>query len=196
MGKKDKNLNEELEHDNHDMEHDYDGITEQNNPAPYWIVALFLVTICFSLVYAVKYFGYPDNKMDQSSIYERKMAEHKSTQDALIDAAAEAEPRDESELIAEGETLYKEKGCLACHGLNGEGNNIGPNLTDNYWINGCSLDEVINVIAEGRPTKGMTPYKTMMTPAQIESLSIYILKSLVGSNVANGKEAQGEECVE
>ena len=174
--------------------HNYDGIQELNNPPPYWITLIFLVTIAFSMFYVVQFFGYPDNGKDQTSIYEQKVAEFEAKRTAMQQQASGGVILDETEIIAAGKKLYDEKGCMACHGLNAEGNNIGPNLTDNFWLNGCSIEDITKLITEGKPAKGMTPYKSMMTSKQIGQLAIYIKKSLVGSEPANGKAAQGEEC--
>lgn len=173
--------------------HEYDGIKELNNPAPNWILFVLMGSVFFSLIYVIHYFGYPDNKMDQASEYERKVTEFKEKIAANDPGAALELSSDE--IIAAGSKLYAEKGCLACHGQQGEGNAIGPNLTDNYWINGCSTNDIVNIITNGNPTKGMTAYKSMMTADQIKNLSTYILESVVGSNPTNGKAPQGEECL-
>ncbi len=188
--------NKDTLHDEaHEEEHNFDGITEHNNPAPTWIIILFLVTIGFSGLYAIHYFGHPNMDNDQTSEYNRKVAEFEIEKLAMREAnKAEGGELSQADILAEGRSLYAEKGCIACHGTMGEGNNIGPNLSDNAWLNGCSPEELIDVIANGRPTKGMTPYKTMMTEDQIAHVTSYILEELVGSNPANGKEAQGEVC--
>ena len=172
--------------------HEYDGIKELNNPAPLWVIILFLVTIGFSGVYLVKYFGYPNNGMDQASEY--KAAVDSQKQNLKADATSKGNSMSESEMIFAGEKLFNEKGCIACHGLKGEGNAVGPNLCDNFWINGCKPNDITHTISEGRPEKGMTPFKATLTEAQISQISTFILKSLVGSNPANAKAAQGVEC--
>lgn len=174
--------------------HEYDGIKELNNRAPAWIILTFIATIAFSGVYAIRYFGHPENGMDQVSEYNKSSAAFDAKKKAMQDEADGGATLSDEDIIAEGAKLYMEKGCLACHGMNGEGNAIGPNLTDNFWINGCSIEDISNVISEGRAEKGMTPYKAMMSEKQIKNLSTYILKSLVGSNPANAKDPQGEEC--
>jgi cytochrome c oxidase cbb3-type subunit 3 len=174
--------------------HDYDGIKELNNPPPYWITLIFLVTIAFSMFYVIQFFGYPDNGKDQISLYEQKVAEFEVKRAEMQEQSSGGVVLNDAEMLAEGEKLYTEKGCMACHGLKGEGNNIGPNLTDNFWLNGCSEEDITKIITEGKPTKGMTPYKNMMTEKQIGHLTSYIKKSLVGSKPANEKAAQGEEC--
>lgn len=187
------NNNKNQEPENHE-EHNFDGITELNNKAPAWIVFIFLATIGFAGIYAIRYFGHPNNNMDQVSEYKQNVAVFEQKKKEMQKTLPSGGQQNLEEMIADGKNLFLEKGCIACHGMHGEGNNIGPNLTDNYWINGCSQEELINVITEGRPQKGMTPYKTMMSEQQIKSVATFILNSLVGSNPENGKDPQGEEC--
>lgn len=109
-------------------------------------------------------------------------------------AAGKGNAMNNKEKIAAGEKLYKEKGCVVCHGAFGEGNKIGPNLCDEFWISGCKHEEVVRTITEGKPEKGMTPFKSVLSEAQIDQMAAFILGSLVGSNPAGGKEAQGNKC--
>ena len=185
--------------DNHDDEKihdgsDSDGIKELNNPAPNWIIFVFLLTYGFSLFYAIHYFGYPNNGNDQTTEYKNRMAAVDQEKKQLQAASNGGVIMTKEEIIAEGAKLFLQKGCIACHGLKGEGNQIGPNLTDNFWINGCSEENVIKMVTEGKPEKGMTPFKTMMTPEQIKTVSLYVLQGLVGSNPENAKAPQGVEC--
>jgi cytochrome c oxidase cbb3-type subunit 3 len=179
---------EGLHHDD-----DFDGIKELNNPAPNWIILVFLATIGFSFIYAIHYFGYPDNAKDQASEYVQSVTAAAKANASKPSAGGTAS-QTEAEMLTSGAALYTQKGCIACHGVKGEGNPIGPNLTDNYSINGCSLADINHLITEGKPEKGMTPFKTMLTPDEIKSVSLFIAKKLVGSNPANGKAAQGVEC--
>ena len=175
--------------------HDYDGIKEQNNPAPFWITLLFLVTVGFSLFYFIHYFGYPGNKRDQASEYEKSLAEFKEKQDAIQAARKEDMPElSMSEMVEKGKALFVKNACMACHGAKGEGNNIGPNLTDEFWLNGCSEEDLMHIIANGKPTKGMTPYKGMMQEEEIKYVANYILNELVGSSPTNPKDPQGVKC--
>jgi cytochrome c oxidase cbb3-type subunit III len=180
--------------DNHHEEHNFDGITELNNAAPTWIVILFLVTIGFSGIYAIRYFGYPGADNNQAREYEKRSEAH--NQKYAVANAGNGGDFDFMlpENLQAGAAIYTEKGCIACHGTQGEGNAIGPNLTDNAWIHGCSPAEVAAIIANGVPEKGMTPYKAMLSEKQINQLTGYILNNLVGSEPANGKEPQGTDC--
>lgn len=175
--------------------HEYDGIKELNNPPPAWIIIVFLVTIGFSLIYAVRYFGYPDNKMDQDSEYERRVAAFdEKIKEQKAEETGEMPELTDAEIALAGKKLYAEQGCLACHGMNGEGNNIGPNLTDNFWIHGCSEEDVSKIIREGNPMKGMTAFGNKMTEEQINSVTKYILLTLIASNPDNAKDPEGEVC--
>jgi cytochrome c oxidase cbb3-type subunit III len=180
--------------DKYFSDHDYDGIKELNNPSPYWVLFLFMATVGFSLFYAVHYFGYPDNGKDQVSEYNQQMAAAGKQQADQNQSQNKGIALTDKEVAEEGTRLFTSKGCIACHGTKGEGNAIGPNLTDSFWIHGCKQADVIKVIAEGVPEKGMTPFKSLMTEVQIKSITAYILGTLVGSNPPNGKAPQGVEC--
>ena len=193
MAKKIKNTAENAA-DEHEHKDDFDGIKELNNPAPNWIILVFLVTIAFSLIYAIRYFGYPNNGKDQVSEYKQSSAEFDKLHGQQADAAKGGPVVGQEEMIASGALLFTQKGCIACHGMKGEGNVIGPNLTDNFWLNGCSMENVTHMITEGKPEKGMTPFKTMLTPDEIKNLAAFILRKLVGSNPPNPKAPQGVEC--
>lgn len=190
-----QNMNENREDENYVSDHDYDGIRELNNPSPYWVLFLFLGTIGFSLFYAVHYFGYPNNGKDQISEYTQQMTAA-SQQLAGLNPGSKNSilSLDNKEMMTQGAKLFAEKGCIACHGAKGEGNAIGPNMTDNFWIHGCKPSDVLKTISGGVPEKGMTPYKSILTESQINSLTVYILGNLKGSNLPNSKAPQGVEC--
>jgi cytochrome c oxidase cbb3-type subunit 3 len=194
MIEENKNFSENIHDDKVHDGSDSDGIKELDNPAPNWIIFVFLLTYGFSLFYAIHYFGYPENGNDQQTEYKNKIAAVALAQKQLQQDSNGGVVMTKEEMMADGAKLYLQKGCIACHGMKGEGNQVGPNLTDNYWINGCTQEKLITMITEGKPEKGMTPYKTMMTPDQIKNISIFIKDQLVGSNPANAKPPQGVEC--
>jgi len=78
---------------------------------------------------------------------------------------------------------------VACHATGGAGN-IGPNLTDNFWIHGGRADSVALTIMNGVAAKGMPTWGNMLSDDQIKSTAIYV-KSLKGTNPANPKAPQG-----
>ena len=82
--------------------------------------------------------------------------------------------------------------CVACHGNHGEGG-IGPNLTDNYWINGDgSFNAIVKVIQDGVPAKGMITWKPLLKPEDLLDVASHVYK-LRGTHPANAKAPQGEK---
>lgn len=82
--------------------------------------------------------------------------------------------------------------CASCHGENGEGR-IGPNLADEYWINGDrSKASVLLMISEGQVKKGMPAWKHVFHPKDLEAIADLVM-SFQGTNPANAKAPQGEK---
>lgn len=183
---------ETAQNEEHDLEHNYDGIQELDNPPPRWIMAIFYLTIGFSIIYAAYYFWLDVGDL-QDAQYAKKSQIHDARYQMTGGESEEMEVLTEASDIDEGKTIYSEMSCFACHGMNGEGNAIGPNLTDNAWIHGCDFQSVFNIIKNGSVAKGMAAYKTQLSDSRIQLVTSYVL-SLKGSNPANAKEAQGENC--
>jgi len=95
--------------------------------------------------------------------------------------------------VEAGKALFQAKACFACHGMNGEGNQLGPNLTDNFTKHGCNEEDYIKVITNGVPGTAMVAYKAQLKPEEIKQLAKFVA-SLKGSNPANAKAPEGEEC--
>jgi len=94
----------------------------------------------------------------------------------------------EADLTA-GRAIYV-KNCLTCHGNAGEGNAIGPNLTDNYWINGGTNDEIYRSVHTGIPAKGMQAWQYSLPANDLMKVSSYVI-SLIGTNPSNARQPQG-----
>lgn len=177
------------------LDHDYDGIRELNNILPPWWVALFYVTIAMGVVYFAYYhvFDYGDSQKEE---YEAAVAQAEKSVKAYL--ASRSDLVDESSVtvisdatqLAVGAAIYQTN-CISCHGTAGEGNTIGPNLTDQYWLHGGNIKDVFKTIKYGVPEKGMISWKSQLRPADMQKVASYIL-SLQGTNPPNGKEAQGE----
>lgn len=177
------------------LDHEYDGIRELDNHMPTWWLWLFYVTIAFSVGYMVYYYmlGGPD----QHELYEMEMAaaEEKYNLGDQPDPAGQSDftwtYSDDPAKIEEGKELFMSNAtlCFTCHGGNGEGL-VGPNLTDQYWIHGCSAEEMATSISQGFPDKGMMPYGSgqPLSNEKLQSLISYIA-TLQGTEPANAKAA-------
>ncbi|MCU0442139.1 MAG: c-type cytochrome [Bacteroidia bacterium] len=177
-----------------ELDHDYDGIKELNNPIPFWFNLLFYGTIFFGFIYMLVYFAF-DAAPLQAKEYEIELAEAKIAKEEyvkkagnLIDESNVVMLADASQL-SEGATLYTSK-CAVCHGDKGEGK-VGPNLTDVYWLHGGDIQSVFKTIKYGVPSKGMVAWQNSMNGMQMQQLASYVL-SLQGTNPPGAKEPQGE----
>lgn len=175
------------------FEHEYDGIREYDNPLPGWWLFLFWATILFSAWYLLYYqFGHGETVEQQ---YDREMLALYDMQtkqllklgpitDVTIGGLA-AKP----DMMASARGLFAQR-CAVCHGQAAQGN-IGPNLTDAYWLHGGKPTEIYHLITEGVPSKGMIAWKTQLGAGQILALAAYV-GTLQGTNPPNPKAPQGE----
>ena len=175
------------------LDHDYDGIKELDNALPPWWKYGFYITIFVAIFYILK-FEVWHTGMNPTEEYNTEMAEAKVETDAYL--ASMKENVDEKSVvmldaagIATGKVLFT-KTCVACHSPNG-GGGVGPNLTDNYVIHGATIQDIFKTIKYGYPDKGMQSWQSNFSPVEMQQLSSYI-KSLVNTNVADGKAPQGD----
>ena len=180
------------QNEEHDVEHSYDGIQELDNPPPRWIMAIFYLTIGFSIIYAAYFFWFDVGDL-QDEQYVKKSQIHDTKYKVANESSSELITLTDAADLEEGKAIFSEMSCFACHGMNGEGNAIGPNLCDDVSLNGCDFQSTFNIIKNGKPAKGMAAYKTQLSDSRIQGVTSYVL-SLRGSNPANAKEPQGETC--
>jgi cytochrome c oxidase cbb3-type subunit III len=172
-------------------DHEYDGIKELDNPPPGWIMAVFYLTIGLSILYGAYFFWlHVGDQQEAEFVKSVEIAKIKYNKEPAIGTIAQLS---DNESIAAGKAIFTAMNCITCHGSNGEGNAIGPNLTDNYWLHGCKFEDIFNTIKNGNPSKGMIAFKAQLTDEKIKQVASYIM-SLKGSNPANGKAPQGEPC--
>ncbi len=173
--------------------HAYDGIHELNNPVPTWFNVLFYGTMIFAAGYLYYYhIGEYGPRQDQE--YENEMVKAAADKRAFL--AKSGEKYDESSvkidqsLILNGKQVFNTS-CAPCHGEKGQGT-IGPNLTDEFWLHGGSINDIFKTIKYGVPAKGMVSWEKNLSAKNIAELSNYIL-SLKGTKPANAKAPQGDE---
>ncbi len=173
--------------------HNYDGVQEFNNPAPFWWQLFFYISIAWSVGYAAYYLfmDSPSSKQELAESLE-KLNSMKPSEAALATitdellSVAVVDP----EQLKVGAKIYVEK-CVACHAPDG-GGLIGPNLTDNYWIHGQgTLSAIYSVIKDGVGDKGMPPWEAMLSSSELVAITGYV-KSIRGKPVATAKPPQGD----
>lgn len=174
-------------------DHEYDGITEMNNPAPFWWQLFFYLSIAFSIGY---YFYYETSGKGPSS--EAEFAE-KMAQIESLQLANRSRGPDEAALLAmlkqpadlqAGRAVYTSK-CAACHAADG-GGLVGPNLTDKAWLHGGRISQIFKTIQDGVLDKGMPAWGALLKGGELQQVSSYVY-SLKGTKPASPKAAQGQE---
>ena len=89
-----------------------------------------------------------------------------------------------------GNAIFQ-KNCASCHGNAGQGG-IGPNMTDDYWIHGAGMDNMVHTIKVGVPAKGMISWQPVLSEEEILQVASFIL-ALHGTNPPSPKKPQGDK---
>lgn len=177
-----------------DIGHSYDGIRELDNVAPPWFTIGFAATILFAFVYMYRYHVSHSAplQIEEFEIEMKKAQAEKEARDKLNPPKVVDENNIKMLSAAEiekGKTAFV-KNCATCHANDG-GGGAGPNLTDDYWLHGGSMNNIFASIKHGYPEKGMPGWIDILGAEQVDQLTSYI-KSLKGSSPAAPKEKQGE----
>lgn len=179
------------------MDHEYDGIQELDNNLPPWWKWGFVLTIVVGVIYLFNYHIFQTSPL-QDEEYQISMATAQAEVDAYLkDQALNVDENTvvaliESSDIGAGLNLFNQY-CTVCH-LEGGAGEVGPNLTDKYWIHGGDVASIFKTIKYGA-RNGMKSWKDELNPVQMQQVSSYIL-TLQGSNPANGKAPEGELFIE
>ena len=172
------------------LDHNYDGIQEYDNPMPGWWVWLFNLSILFAIPYIMWY-----HMGDGSSIHDHYEAELAEQSARLVAEYGELVP-DQATLVSYmtdenglryAHGLFQAK-CATCHSADASGG-TGPNLTDDHWINVTTLEDIADVIINGR--KGTMPaWKDQYTTTEIVLLSSYVAS--LRANPRPGKSPEAD----
>jgi len=175
-----------------DLGHDYDGIRELDNRLPPWWIYGFYLTIIAAGIYLYR-FHISHSGPSSIEEYEKSVVsadlEIKEYLKKKGDAVDEntvvilKSPED----VSAGKTIFQSS-CIACHKESGAGD-VGPNLTDDYWMHGGDIKSVFKTIRYG--INAMPQWQNSYSNKQIAQVASYI-KTLKGTNPPNAKAPQGE----
>lgn len=111
-----------------------------------------------------------------------------------VSAASYAEIAADPDMTAFAQSMAKvlfADNCAACHGSGGQGKiGLFPNLADDDWLWGGSVQEIHATITHGR-IGFMPSFRPTFTDAQADDLADYVL-SLSGHKVDPAKAAKGK----
>ena len=179
--------------------HELDGIKEYDNPMPGWLMAIWWGSLLFAAGYLMFYaLNFGEGTMEAE--YRGQTTAAVADVQAYFNAHPIVPPSPAKLLAGAANPAVLDAGasrfarsCSPCHGEHAQGL-IGPNLTDDRWIHGGSVEQVFQTVAKGWPSKGMPPWGRAMRPEELAAVVSY-LRSLQGTNPANPKPAEGDAFV-
>jgi cytochrome c oxidase cbb3-type subunit 3 len=174
-----------------DTGHEYDGIRELNNRLPPWWLYGFYVTIVFAGIYLWRY-HVSHTGPSSAEEYNRSVTRAELKIKEYLKQKGDAVDENTVTLLTAPEDLAEGKrifgiSCATCHKANGAGE-VGPNLTDNYWLHGGDVKSIFKTIRYG--INAMPQWQNQYSNKQIAQVTSYV-KSLQGTNPPNPKEPQG-----
>jgi cytochrome c oxidase cbb3-type subunit III len=202
--------------------HEWDGIKELNTPLPRWWVWLFYATIVWSIGYWLVYpalpligsfttglFGYSSRGQVDADVRDLQIG--RSGMVAKLEAASLADIEKDPTLFAfaaaQGRAAFGNN-CAPCHGIGGGGAKGYPNLNDNDWLWGGSLDQIYQTISYGiRSGHSKTRESTMVAfgkdgvlkRGEIVAVARYVrslsgLPVPAGTDLAAGQKVFADNC--
>ena len=200
--------------------HEWDGIRELNNPLPRWWVIVFYACIVWALAYTIFYPAWPlihgatPGLLGYSTRGElaSDLVAAKADQAAIIGRIASmpieevAADRELNQFaLAAGAAAFKVN-CTPCHGSGAEGGKGYPNLNDDDWLWGGSLQAIQTTVLHGiralddpdTRVSEMPAFGEMLEPQQVREVAAYVV-SLTGESahpemVEPGKQVFAENC--
>jgi cytochrome c oxidase cbb3-type subunit 3 len=192
--------------------HVWDGIKELNTPLPRWWVITFYITIVWAIGYWIVYpawplissntqgmFGYSsraDVAVELANLEKIRGAKMAALATASL-ADIEKDPQMLALARAKGKTVFGDN-CAACHGTGAAGAKGFPNLNDDDWLWGGSLEQIQQTLLYGvRSGHAKTREGQMLAfgkdgvlkPAEIITVANYV-RELAGLPTRPGYDAK------
>jgi len=179
--------------------HEWDGIKELNTPLPRWWVWTFYATIVFAVIYTILYPAWPLVTSATKGVWgyssraqvAQNIATAKAAQAQYLDQIAAKSLQDirsDQSLfefaLAGGRSAFAVN-CSPCHGSGAQGGHGFPNLNDDDWLWGGTLDDIATTIRHGiryeaDPDTRSTEMPAfgrdgLLEPAQIADVAQFVL---------------------
>lgn len=145
--------------------HNWDGIEEWNNPMPRWWVWCFYLTIIWGVLYTIAYPAWPlingatagilghSTRADVAADIAAVDAANASNMEALANvelAALSSNAELQDFAVNAGAAIFRAN-CSQCHGTGAAGVQASgyPNLLDDAWLWGGTIDEIAFTVTHG-----------------------------------------------
>jgi cytochrome c oxidase cbb3-type subunit 3 len=200
--------------------HSWDGIEELNNPLPRWWLWIFYATIVWGIWYVIAYpawplvsgatEGYKGWSTRANVAAEIAAAEEANAEinERLVAADLDAIPTDPGLAVyarSAGESVFN-TWCVQCHGREGGGFLGYPNLADDDWLWGGTMEDIHYSVAHGIRNEEdpdarfseMPAYGEIFSREEIDQVVNYVMslskEPRDASQVAAGEELYLDNC--
>ena len=202
--------------------HVWDGLKELNTPLPRWWLYTFYLTIIWAIGYWIVYPAWPLLRSNTPGIlgYSSRAAvavelanldRIRGEKLAVLETASLADIEKDPALLtlarARGKTVFGDN-CAPCHGTGAAGAKGYPNLNDDDWLWGGSLEQIMQTIRFGARSGNSKGHEGqmlafgkdgMLKPDQIVTVANYVralsgLPTRPGYDAAAGKKIFAENC--
>jgi cytochrome c oxidase cbb3-type subunit III len=201
--------------------HEWDGIKELNKPLPKWWLFTFYATILWAIAYWVLYPAWPTIngytagifRYSQRDVVAKEVADARSAQGQFQDKlkktpleAVKLDPDLYRFAMAAGSVAFQNN-CAACHGRGAQGFPGYPNLNDDDWLWGGTIEDIhktlsVGIRSDSKDTRAshMPRFGTdkLLSDADINDVVDYVL-SLASKTqdtvaIARGQKTFAEQC--
>ncbi len=180
--------------------HEWDGIKELDTPMPRWWLWSYWATVVFSLGYVIAYPAWPlvhgatPGLLGYSSRSDlvQELADAKTAQKGQLEQISalslddiRKDPKTLEFAVAGGKAAFRIN-CIQCHGSGAAGGKGYPNLNDDDWLWGGTLDQIHTTLQHGiRYTADADTRQSLMpafgadgilTPEQVSDVADVVLK--------------------
>ncbi|WP_439476807.1 cytochrome-c oxidase, cbb3-type subunit III [Brevundimonas sp.] len=179
--------------------HEWDGIRELDNPLPRWWLWVFYGSIVVAVVFWVLMPAWPGLKgytpgvlhqSDRADVAQQLQAlqVQRGRGETMLATASlqqiEADPDLQAHALSVGQSVFGDN-CATCHGAGGGGARGYPNLRDDVWLWGGSLEEIEHTLRVGvrsahpeTRTSQMPAFGRdgMLNAAQVSDLTDYVMR--------------------
>lgn len=125
-----------------------------------------------------------DTGAEEEPVMEEDMAaEEPAAEDAVPMISPDALPEGVTmQMVQQGEEIFTGVGnCYTCHGMDGTGTQLAPDMTDDEWINiDGSYEQIVQLVNVGvpQPVEHPSPMPPMggaqLTDEQVRAVSAYV----------------------
>ncbi|MCZ7675021.1 MAG: cytochrome-c oxidase, cbb3-type subunit III [Roseovarius sp.] len=195
--------------------HEWDGIREYNNPLPRWWLWVFYATIVWAIWYSIAYPAWPliegattgYKGWSTRENVAKAIAEAEAANAAINERPASAEltaiaddPELQAYATSAGAAVFK-TWCAQCHGSGAAGAKGYPNLLDNDWLWGGTMEDIHTTVTHGIRSEDdpdaryseMPAFGDILEDEEIAQVANYVMTLSGGTPPDAEAVAAGEE---